>query len=303
MKQFALVVFIVFTLFGKALAQPNANKGYTQTPTGILYKFHKTNKKAQMPKEGQVLFLSLEVKTDKPDTLLFTSATIEKSEDMPYYEMLAKPNFKGDYSEILALMHVGDSVTAKFNADTFFHYVYKMERADVPFKVDAGANVVMNIKLKGIMEMDSFKVFINKKQADKDRIATEIEKKNIDDFIAANKLTVTPTASGLYYIETKPGAGDKPATGDSVKVKYTGMFIDGSVFDSNEDIDNMTMVTGVGMVIPGFDEALQLMSPGAEATVIIPYRLGYGPQGYQSVIPPYSTLIFNLRLVSITKNK
>ena len=303
MKRVALVIFIVFALIGNALAQPNANKGYTQTPSGILYKFHKTNKKGQMPEEGQVLFLSLEVKTEKPDTLLFASSTVEKNEGIPYYEMLAKPNFKGDYSEILALMHVGDSLTAKFNADTFFHYIYKMERADLPFKVEANSNIVMNIMLNSIMEMDSFKVFFDKKQADKDRIAGEIEKKNIDDFIAANKLTVTPTASGLYYIETKPGTGDKPVTGDSVKVKYTGMFIDGSVFDSNEDIDNMSMVTGVGMVIPGFDEAIQLMSPGAEATVIIPYRLGYGPQGYQPIIPPFTTLIFNLRLVSITKNK
>lgn len=303
MKQIALIVSIVFTLTGIALAQPNANKGFTQTPSGILYKFHQLNKKAPMPKEGQVLFLSLDVKTEKPDTLLFASSSVEKAEDVPYYEMLAKPTFKGDYAEILAMMHVGDSVTAKFNADTFFHYIYKIERADVPFKVEANSYVVMHIKLKNVMEMDSFKVFINKKQADKDRIASEIEKKNIDDFIAANNLTVTPTASGLYFIETKPGTGDKPVTGDSVKVKYTGMFIDGSVFDSNEDIDNMSIVTGVGMVIPGFDEALQLMSPGAEATVIVPYRLGYGAQGYSPVIPPFTTLIFNLRLVGVTKNK
>ncbi|UPT66661.1 MAG: FKBP-type peptidyl-prolyl cis-trans isomerase [Sphingobacteriales bacterium JAD_PAG50586_3] len=303
MKQVTLVVFIVFAMLGSALAQPNANKGYTKTPTGTLYKFIKTNKKAKMPVEGQVLFLSLEVRTEKPDTLLFTSADIEKNEGIPYYEMFAKPTYKGDYSEILALMHVGDSVVAKFDADTFFQYVYKIERADVPFKVDSGHNVVMRIKLNSIMEMDSFKVYMNKVQADKDRKASDTETKNIGDFITTNNITVPPTASGLYYIETKAGSGDRPMPGDSVKLKYTGMFIDGSVFDSNEDIDNMAMVTGVGMVIPGFDEAVQLMQPGAEATVIIPYRLGYGPQGYPPVIPPFSTLIFNLRLVSVTKNK
>lgn len=303
MKHLALIGLLLVAMVGNALAQTNATKGYTTSPNGILYKVHKTNKKGQMPKEGEVMFLNLKVKTEKPDTLLFTSVDVEKREGLPYFELLSKPMFKGDYAEILALMHIGDSVTAKINADTFFHYVFKMERADLPFKVEPGSNVAINIRMDSIMTMDTFKLFYNKVMADKDAKAFDLENKNIADFIATNKIEVTPTPTGLYYIETKPGTGRKALPNDSIKVTYTGMFMDGSVFDSNEDAGNMAMIVGVGMVIPGFDEALQLMAAGAEATVIIPYRLGYGVRGFPPVIPPFATLIFNLKLVEIIEPK
>jgi FKBP-type peptidyl-prolyl cis-trans isomerase len=305
MKRLALVSLLIIALAGTAWAQPKAEKGYTQAPSGALsYKFHKTNKKGQIPKEGEILFLNLSVKVDKPDTLLFSSADVLKKSGLPYFEMLGKPEFKGDYSEVLALMHIGDSVIVKLSADTFFHYIFQMDRPNIPLPVDSTSKMVLNIKLTNIMVMDSFKVYYTKLEAEKDAKAFADEKINIDAFIATNNIKVTPTPSGIYYIETKPGTGPKGIAGDTASVKYTGLFLDGSIFDSNEDSEELfDVVLGSGMVIPGFDEALQLMTAGSEGTVIIPYRLAYGTQGAQGVIPPYTPIIFNLKMIKLSQHK
>lgn len=107
------------------------------------------------------------------------------------------------------------------------------------------------------------------------------------------------TDSGLFYqIETE-GTGDKPTTGNTVKVHYKGELLDGTVFDSsfkrNEPIE---FNLGVGQVIPGWDEGIALLNQGAKATFIIPSDLAYGAAGAGGVIPPNATLKFEVELVS-----
>lgn len=106
------------------------------------------------------------------------------------------------------------------------------------------------------------------------------------------------TASGLKYVITRPGAGPKPVAGNKIKVHYTGKLENGTVFDSSikrgQPID---FKIGVGMVIPGWDEALLDMNKGEMRTLIIPPSLAYGEGGRPPVIPPNSTLIFDVELI------
>jgi FKBP-type peptidyl-prolyl cis-trans isomerase len=106
------------------------------------------------------------------------------------------------------------------------------------------------------------------------------------------------TPSGLMYIVTRPGAGPKPASGASVKVHYAGRLANGKEFDNSykrgQPID---FRVGTGMVIPGWDEGIMLMQKGEQRTLIIPANLAYGPEGRPPVIPPNSTLIFEVELV------
>lgn len=124
------------------------------------------------------------------------------------------------------------------------------------------------------------------------------EERYMQDFLEANSITTAPTESGLYYIENVAGTGDFPQVGDSVSVHYTGYLIDGTAFDSSIDGEPFKFVLGKGKVIQGWDEGIAYMQEGTEATLIIPSWLGYGASGFLS-IPPYSTLIFDVTLVSI----
>lgn len=108
------------------------------------------------------------------------------------------------------------------------------------------------------------------------------------------------TNSGLYYRVDQPGTGAKPQKGQQVKVHYTGMLTDGSVFDSSvERGQPIAIAIGVGQVIEGWDEGIQLLNEGAKARFVIPSHLGYGARGAGGVIPPNATLIFDVELVRV----
>lgn len=114
----------------------------------------------------------------------------------------------------------------------------------------------------------------------------------------AGKEGVQTTASGLQYKVVKAGEGSKPGAGDTVKVHYEGRLLDGTVFDSSF-ARGEPATFGVGQVIPGWQEAIQLMSPGSTFEVWIPSDLAYGAQGAGSGIGPNETLNFTIELLEV----
>lgn len=129
------------------------------------------------------------------------------------------------------------------------------------------------------------------------------EKKGINEkFLADNKSKegVVSLPSGLQYKIIKEGNGTKPTLNDVVKTHYTGTLVDGTKFDSSID-RNEPATFPVQGVIPGWTEALQLMPVGSKWELYIPYNLAYGERGYPPSIEPFSTLIFELELLSIEK--
>jgi len=109
---------------------------------------------------------------------------------------------------------------------------------------------------------------------------------------------VKTTASGLQYEVITSGTGIKPAATDEVTVHYTGKLIDGTVFDSSVE-RGQPATFGVTQVIPGWVEALQLMSEGSKWRLFIPSDLAYGPSGAGGVIGPNATLIFDVELIKV----
>ncbi len=106
--------------------------------------------------------------------------------------------------------------------------------------------------------------------------------------------------SGLRYKIIQKGSGVKAEKGKTVSVHYKGQLTDGTVFDSsykrNQPID---FPLGVGQVIPGWDEGIQLLNVGDKARLVIPSHLAYGSTGAGGVIPPDATLVFDVELVDV----
>lgn len=106
------------------------------------------------------------------------------------------------------------------------------------------------------------------------------------------------TASGLRYQIIQKGEGAQAQSGQQVKVHYEGSLADGQVFDSSyKRNEPIAFQVGVGQVIPGWDEGIQLLHIGDKARFVIPSDLGYGAAGAGGVIPPNATLIFDVELV------
>ncbi|WP_430972212.1 FKBP-type peptidyl-prolyl cis-trans isomerase [Sunxiuqinia rutila] len=152
------------------------------------------------------------------------------------------------------------------------------------------------------MTIEEARTFIQsyfQKMAEAEGVANE---KEGAEFLAANKEKegITVTESGLQYEVIEAGNGPKPTAEQQVKVHYTGTLIDGTVFDSSVERGEPATF-GVGQVIPGWTEALQLMPVGSKWKVYIPGNLAYGPRGAGADIGPNATLIFEVELLEIVK--
>ena len=120
-------------------------------------------------------------------------------------------------------------------------------------------------------------------------------------FLADNgkKEGVKTLPSGLQYRIIQEGSGKSPNPGDPVTVHYRGTLIDGSEFDSSYS-RGQPATFKCDRVISGWKEALPMMKEGAKWQLVIPPELAYGQRGAGSKIPPNSTLIFEVELLSIT---
>jgi len=170
--------------------------------------------------------------------------------------------------------------------------------------------------VKGINDgLDSVKIFneeqmkaiymkiqmeMQKRQGAKMKVQSEKNIKAGEVFLAKNKTQpgIVTLPDGLQYKIIKEGAGVAPKPTDNVKVNYKGMLIDGTEFDSSIKRGQPTSFQ-LNQVIPGWTEGIQLIKPGGKIMLYIPSNLGYGERGPQ-VIPPGSTLIFEVELLEVT---
>ena len=173
---------------------------------------------------------------------------------------------------------------------------------DVVDKVEQN-DIIKKVKIIRIGEAansfnapENFENYISKK-SEADILRAEAEKETLEKLTEGMK----ETESGLKYIISKKGSGPNAKKDDLLSVHYSLQLVDGSEIDSSFSRgDPIEFTCGVGQVIKGWDEAMQLLNKGSKATLVIPSELGYGAIGAgNGVIPPNATLIFDVELVDI----
>jgi len=261
--------------------------GY-KSENGLVYKFHKKGDGTNTPKLGDFITVDMVYGTD--DSVMFDSKSLPQDMILP----ITEHTFNGDIYDAISIMTIGDSVTFIMNADSVFKKLFRMNM--LPPELDSIDNLYFSLQLNKIETEEEVKA------------AQEIEMKRLEEneatlrneYLAANYPDAKPTESGLYYIALKKGTGSTPKNGQSVKVHYKGMFLNGTVFDSSIEKDPIDFPIGQGRVISGWDEGIGMMKKGGKAVLVIPSSIAYGPNGRGS-IPPFSTLVFEVELVDIAK--
>jgi FKBP-type peptidyl-prolyl cis-trans isomerase len=277
-----LIGLAVATVF--ALGACSKYKGFKKDKSGFYYKFHgDIHDTADQPATGDLVGILLSMRAG--DSLLIPM--------MPN-EMLMDSLYEGDLFAALRTMHVGDSATFILDGPKFFENMMgpgqEYEFGEDPLYFD--------VKLYGLMKKADFE----KAKAEYEAQMVERkgqEKIEIEEYLEKNK-DLKQTPIGIYVKNVKKGSGDKVEPLQTVKVHYTGRFVDGTVFDSSvERGEPFTFTVGAGQVIPGWDAAVSDMRVGDKVTVLIPSELAYG-EGRQG-IPPYSPLVFDIELLEIEK--
>jgi FKBP-type peptidyl-prolyl cis-trans isomerase len=225
--------------------------------------------------------------------------------DRPITFEFGQPFDTKGFDEAIATMKKGTKATVVVPSAMGFGEKGKkdMSGKDIvsPFSPIVYEIEVLDLKTKAENEKAMKEEEENAKKAATEAMAKEPAL--ILKYVNDNKISVKPSATGLYYIEKVKGKGAAAGTGKKVKVHYTGKLLNGKVFDSSLDRKPSTpyeFTIGKGEAIPGWDEGIAKMSAGGKATLIIPSKLGYGERGAGADIPAYAPLVFDVELISIS---
>ena len=234
------------------------------------------------------------------------------------------PGYKFDDEFVPELKHSGKGILSmanagpKTNGSQFFithkatphldgrhtvfgHVTSGLDVVDKIIKDDVITSVKIIRVGKEAKNFNAVKVFTDyfAKKAEADKIEAEKQKAAKEKALKEFENAQT-TVSGLKYIVLQQGTGNKPVATSNVKVHYTGMFLDGKVFDSSVQRGE-TIDFGLNQVIKGWTEGVQLMQEGSKYKFYIPSQLAYGERGAGGVIPPNADLIFEVELIKINQ--
>jgi FKBP-type peptidyl-prolyl cis-trans isomerase len=272
------------------LASCNSGKTkFKKHESGLEYIIVDQNSSSSVkPVIGDVLVLNMSY--EKEDgTVLFSSA----NSDRKYLRTLALPSHEGgSFEDGLALLNVGDSAVFRINAESFLKNSETLSK--LPKGIGPEDLLIIKVRLVEILEKSEFDEHLVEKYHQSEEAEMEVLKK----YLQNSNITVAPTPSGLYFVEQVKGTGKQPQINDVVSVHYTVKLIDGLVIETSLDKEPITFKLGTNQVVKAWDEGITKMRVGGKAIIIAPSKIAYGEKG-QGDILPYSTLVFEVELISI----
>lgn len=261
--------------------------GDYKTSDGVVYKFHRQSD-GEKPAVGD--FITLDMVYGTEDTVLFDSKNIPNGLTFP----LDSPQFVGDLFQGIMMMSRGDSASFKLSADSFF--LVTARAPSLPPFIEEGSTLVFEIVLH------DFQTAEEKEQADAAALEELRVKADADlaAYIESNNITAEPLASGLYFMQEKKGRGSNPKAGEMVSVNLTVKLLDGTkIFSTDDRGEPFEYEYGQNFDNKGLEEGVGMLRKGGKASLIVPYSLAYGPEARGQMIPPYSSILYDVELVKI----
>jgi len=280
-----LLSVIVTGLLVVSCTRSDKFEGFTKGSNNVWYKVHTRGDDTAKARLNN--FVTVKMRYYLKDTVLFDSKELEGKFVFP----IIKPLFQGDIYNGIKLMSPGDSFTFAVVADSFFYKTANLKK--LPDFVTPGEPMYFDIKLLKIQTQSQYQKLKNQK--------LQREKVNqfklLSDYLTKNKITTKPLESGLLYTTLQKGYGRKPRKGDMCKVfmKVKAIGVDYNLY-YNFGKEPLFIEYGKAFDTPGLMQGLGLMHEGEKAQLIVPSDIGIGQDGKGGVVPPFSTIIYEIKL-------
>ena len=282
-----IILFIVITSI-------SACNRYSKTESGLRFKFLKRSEKTALPAIGDYLQCYYSI-TNSEDSIVFSNFN-----RTPDRILLVAPTHKGgDIMEALGIMAEGDSAQFLINADSFF-FKTRLETS-LPNYIKAGSD------LKFIVKMDKR---MNKFQVDSvintEKIARWNEEvENIITYVKSKGLTMElDSSTGIrsqFHAKSSADTAKQIHENSVVKFHFIGKLFDGTEFYNTYTMGQpqIIRVSRDQFQPTGLYDLLIKMKEGEKATFILPYDLGFGAKGVDLMIPPFSTLVYEINILKV----
>lgn len=285
MKNLTLLTFIAFAFL---VSCKGKYPDFEKAESGLYYRYHVTGKDTAVAKVSDFVLVDMIYKN------MNDSIFNQNQPGSPFMVEVKESNFPGDIYEAIRMMHVGDSMTFVLSTDSFFKSSLKTQ---IPSYLDSNSEFYLTMKLHDIKS----KLQMEKEKMEEIARLKEMETKNIEAYIAENKMTATPDSNGIYMVLSKKGSGAKVEVGKIARINYKGSVINGMTFEDtwSEGGQPYNYMVGTSSFGEGFDKALLKMKVGDKAQIIVPSAMAFGERGISGIIPPFSSLIFDIQVEEV----
>jgi FKBP-type peptidyl-prolyl cis-trans isomerase FkpA len=312
MKNIRGIVLLIVAISVSGIVNAQEKGFKIDDKTGVQYRFIKHNKKGS-PYAGAefarvvILWTGPTVKGDKDSVYLDTHA--KGGDSAGALTIPLKSAFKGSLEDGIMMMMQGDSAEFKINADSLYIKAFHVDAQRIPHFITSKTLFTFTIKLFNFETKDEM---MAGRQAEVKRLTAKRdarkgqEGKDIATYLQKNHFDVKPDADSIFYLQIAKGTGAQVQEGDSLDIKYTGMFLDGTVFDkSDRGVPPGTfkiLYTKNVPLIQGWIKVLAQMNEGEKVRVLLPSAMAYGVRG-SGKIEPYTPLIFDMEVVRVKATK
>ncbi|CAG0965972.1 MAG: FKBP-type peptidyl-prolyl cis-trans isomerase [Bacteroidetes bacterium] len=261
----------------------NKYKDFTQTPTGLYYRLLVMGE-GNKPQKGEIITALITIFSRNKDTVFYSQKPIT-------FLYQAKPYA----DEFISMLSEGDSAEFILNSEKFRN---NSTGIDLKIPID-NEELLLQISIKKIRTTDAYEYEKIWEQEDPEMKEREL----LNLFLKENNIDGSQYfKSGIYVLPVSNATEtDSVVVGSIVSIHIKGAFLNGKIFDSTYARNQpLEIVYGKPLqIIKGLEIALKGMKKGEKSKIIIPSQLAFGSVGSPEIIPPYTTLIYDLEIVNI----
>lgn len=298
---FALTILAITTCFAGGVK----NEYKTDAATGARYLYIKHDIKGAKPVMGDIAFVRIAYKR-ADDSLLFDSHANGRTDSTSIIPLSLQSTFRGSLEAGITLMAAGDSASFLISADSIYLKAFKLKA--IPAYVKPGTDLKFYIKLvrfETVSQMKDEQYALIEKHKEDGKKMQAAEAVQINKYLADKNIKVKPWILDSLYIIQRIGTIGKPINeGDTIEIKYTGMFLDGTVFDQSDKGDGgkgtyKFQYKHNAQLIRGWLEVLPTLHEGEKVRFLLPSNVAYGANGAGKDIKPYTPLLFEIEVVRV----